>query len=212
MSNKLLIPFALVGILAGAALSYVYPSLSEQQQATALKTTLAFSPARDLVQPPAPFAELLAEKQDHWQLIFMGYTSCPDICPTTLMELNLIYPQLQQVADTRVVMLTADPLRDTPEHLASYVSYFNPEFASLSLPHSQLFGLSQQLMLPYAIVAEAAGKENYAVNHSAAIAVMAPQGKLAAIFKPQRVEGQLPVLNMQTVVQDFAQLVSSYPG
>lgn len=211
MSNKLLFPLALLALLAGAGVAYLYPTPG-QSHVGEFNTTLAFSPARSLSEPPQAFAHKLPQAGQHWQLIFMGYTSCPDICPTTLMELNQIYPQLQQLADTRIMMLTADPLRDTPEHLASYVEYFNPEFDSLSLPHNQLFGLSQQLMLPYAIVAEQPAHANYAVNHSAAIAIMAPGGKLAGIVKPQKTKGQLPLVDMQLLLKDFELLVTQYAG
>lgn len=212
MTTKWMIPLALVGLLAGVAISVLVSGKHTSSQAVTYETTLTFSPARELVQLPDAFSALLPQQADHWQLIFMGYTSCPDICPTTLMELNLAYPKFQQQAATRIMMLTADPLRDTPEYLATYVRYFNPEFSSLSLPHNQLFGLSQQLMLPYSIVAEMPDNPNYPVSHSAAIAVINPRGQLAAMFKPQRIEGQLPTLNMELVVKDFATLVAQHTG
>ena len=63
----------------------------------------------------------------HWSLVFVGYTYCPDICPTTLAELKGIYPELQKIptdSPIQVVLLSVDPNRDTPERLNEYINFF----------------------------------------------------------------------------------------
>lgn len=62
----------------------------------------------------------------HWSLVFVGYTYCPDICPTTLAELTSIYPELQKIPTDfpiQVVLLSVDPKRDTPERLNEYINF-----------------------------------------------------------------------------------------
>ncbi len=61
--------------------------------------------------------------------LFFGYTSCPDICPTTMAELNQALEKLGDQADqVQVLFVTVDPQRDTPERVQEYVNHFNPEF------------------------------------------------------------------------------------
>ena len=91
---------------------------------------------------PAPEFELtqgngssfrLSEKRGDVVLLFFGYTSCPDVCPTTLSEMKRVMADLGADAErVQVVFVTVDPERDTPEKLKDYVSIFNPAFIGLS--------------------------------------------------------------------------------
>ena len=67
-------------------------------------------------------------------LLSFGYTSCPDICPTTLMQLNSVTQKLggKESQDLQVVFVTIDPERDTPERLQKYIPYFNDSFIGLT--------------------------------------------------------------------------------
>ena len=59
----------------------------------------------------------------HWQLLMLGYTQCPDLCPTTLAELAKLRTAV--TADQlRIVFVSIDPRRDTPSRLAAYVQFF----------------------------------------------------------------------------------------
>jgi len=71
---------------------------------------------------------------DHWNLVFMGFTSCPDICPTLLTDVANIYKQLKPETQKKVqvVFLSVDPKRDTTEHLNKYLNYFHPEFIGIT--------------------------------------------------------------------------------
>ena len=75
-----------------------------------------------------------ARLEGGWTLIFFGFTFCPDICPTTMTFLDGFVGQLEgtEAEDTRVVMVTVDPARDTVEQLAKYVPYFNPDFTGVT--------------------------------------------------------------------------------
>lgn len=144
-----------------------------------------------------------------WSWVFFGYTSCPDVCPTTLQELNLIYPQLKETADnTQVLLVTVDPNRDTEQKLAAYIGYFNPEFKALRADHSVLFPFARNLGLMYAITD--GGDENYLVDHSASLVLINPNGKIAAIMKPNQEYGQLPTIDGQLMASDFARIVGLF--
>jgi protein SCO1 len=93
--------------------------------------------------PHAPdFSTLSDQKGQHVNLedlrgklvlIYFGYTNCPDFCPTTMIRLNQVVSDLDERAeDVVVIMVTTDPLRDTPEKLGSYLVNFNPSFLGLT--------------------------------------------------------------------------------
>lgn len=144
---------------------------------------------------------------DKWSWVFFGYTSCPDVCPTTLQELNFNYDALKAIApNTQVILASVDPKRDQVEKLAQYIAYFNDEFIAVRAGHDVLFPFARNLGLMYAIT-EDTNQENYLVDHSASVVLINPQGKIAAIFKPKHELGQLPIINGEEVVSDFAKIV-----
>jgi protein SCO1/2 len=65
-------------------------------------------------------------------VVYFGYTSCPDVCPTTLFDLRRAVEMLgEEGRDVEVVFMTVDPDYDTPQKIAEYLSYFNPSFIGL---------------------------------------------------------------------------------
>lgn len=146
-----------------------------------------------------------------WSLIFFGYTSCPDVCPTTLQELNFIYDDLKDISEnTQVLLVSVDPQRDTQDKLAKYIGYFNPEFKALRANHSVLFPFARNLGLMYGITGtgdEEEDDEHYLVDHSASLVLINPNGDISAIFKPQHELGQPPTINGSALVDDFSKIV-----
>lgn len=143
-----------------------------------------------------------------WSWVFFGYTSCPDVCPTTLQELNFIYDELKAInSNAQVLLVSVDPQRDTVEKLSQYIAYFNKEFKALTADHSVLFPFARNLGLMYAISDEKRD-DNYLVDHSASIVLVNPDGKVAAIFKPEHELGQLPIISGDNLVSDFAKIVN----
>ena len=67
-----------------------------------------------------------------WQLVFFGYTHCPDVCPTTLNELSLAFDKLgpRRRSKVGIVFISVDPERDTPAVLKEYVSSFSARRSS----------------------------------------------------------------------------------
>lgn len=141
-----------------------------------------------------------------WTIVVFGYTYCPDVCPTTLARLKGVYGQLKAIAPMQVVFVSADPLRDDIARLTQYINYFEPEFIAVTANHDKLFPFAQSLLLPYGIIA-IKPNDDYAVSHSASIALINPQGKLVGQFKPRHQLGAIAVVDMKLLASTFASIV-----
>lgn len=187
---------ALVAIITVLLVAFVYtmskPRLMSEGQLRANGLFLferprdigAFNLVDDQGQPFTP-----ASLQGKWSLLFFGFTYCPDICPTTMMDLNKFRQQLEPAlaADTQIAMVTVDPARDTVEKLGQYVRYFNPEFRGVTGEFVDLHQFATSLSIPFARVP--GGGDNYQVEHSANIAVLNPRGHYVAFIRgPLNVE------------------------
>ena len=145
-----------------------------------------------------------------WSLVFVGYTFCPDICPTTMAELNGIYPELKaldSVKPIKVVFVSVDPKRDSVERLAEYVNYFNEEFIAVTGEHKALFPFVRNLGMMYAI-AQSTDNPNYLVDHSASVVLVDPEARVIGRFKPKREPGKLSVSDPQQILADMPVIIS----
>jgi protein SCO1 len=117
-----------------------------------------------------------------WLLVFFGYTSWPDICPTTLGSLAAVLEQLGSVA-TRVqpVFITIDPTRDTPEALGAYLTSFDRRIIGLTGNDEQIARIAAIFGVQYFQVPGSDPKD-YAIAHSALIYVIGPEGGLVTQF------------------------------
>jgi len=119
----------------------------------------------------------------HWSLLFFGFTHCPDICPTTMALLNEFVAGLdaEEASDTRVVMVSVDPARDTVKQLASYVPFFNPDFTGVTGDFLAIHRLATALNIPFRKVT---GEGNdYQVEHGANVVLINPRGDYHGFFK-----------------------------
>lgn len=121
--------------------------------------------------------------KDRWTLIFFGFTHCPDICPTTMAELAELKSQLAgtEASDARVVMVSVDPARDTPDRLAQYVPYFHPDFIGVTGEFADILSVAQRLNAPFRKVSEPDG--GYQMEHSANVMLMNPRGDYHGFFR-----------------------------
>ena len=81
----------------------------------------------------------------HWSVLFFGYTHCPDICPTVMLDMANVYEEYKKRQDARelqVVFVSVDPNRDTLKLLKDYVSYFNPNFLGVTGERQQIDALT----------------------------------------------------------------------
>lgn len=154
--------------------------------------------------------ELVTKQQflGQWNLVFLGYTSCPDICPLTLAKLNAVYKNLQADYPLQVWFLSVDPKRDTPAKRKQYIDYFNPDFLAVSGEHKHLFPVVRELGLIYAI--SDSSESEYAVDHSASVAMVDQHGAVRAIFKPEFKQGSVPLINATTLTEEFKKIADYY--
>ena len=147
-----------------------------------------------------------------WTLFFAGYTFCPDVCPTTLADLDRIYPSLtnDNNTTTQVVFVSVDPNRDKAEQLADYVHYFNKNFIGVTSTHKQLWPFVTQLGLIYGIVEAGDTDDFYLVDHSASIVLIDPDGKLHATFKSVPNKQGINSVDMDLMVEDIKELQQQY--
>jgi protein SCO1/2 len=125
-----------------------------------------------------------ADWNGHWNIAFFGYTHCPDICPTTLATFKQVWKVLD--ADVRERLrfdfISVDPARDTPEQLARYVAFFNPEFIAATGSDAELTRLTRALGLVYARGEPKDG--TYEVDHSASAVLFDPHGNQVGLLRP----------------------------
>jgi len=125
----------------------------------------------------------LSEMRGNVVLLFFGYTSCPDVCPTTLAELKLALSELKEedVAQVKVLFVTVDPERDTPERVQEYVNRFNPAFVGLSGSQAELEKIWQAYGV-YREIIQGTSAAGYTVDHTARVTVIDQQGNLRISF------------------------------
>ncbi|MDM7862047.1 SCO family protein [Alteromonas sp. ASW11-36] len=144
-----------------------------------------------------------------WSLLFVGYTYCPDVCPTTMAAINSAYKDLVSAtpAEPQVVFLSVDPKRDTIERLNEYMNFFNPAFIGMTGEHKELFPLVRSMGMMYAMT-ESTDTPDYLIDHSASIVVINPQAQVVGRFKPQHTPGQLAISDTDQIIADLPILMS----
>jgi len=219
---------AIASIAAGYWLSSIQQpdetSPAELKQKELADARSNFSPIQGTILSPARKLSIPALSKDdgetftlddltgHWSLLFFGYTNCPDICPVTMgvlakakktaTTINHIFPQ--------VVFVSVDPERDKQEMLSDYVRYFDKDFIGVTGESALIKALALQMSVVYMKMpaenaAEAGSKDddagnNYTVDHSSALLLLNPEGKLAAFFNPPH--------DPDTILKDFQTVVN----
>ena len=130
------------------------------------------------------------ELAGHWTLVFLGFTFCPDVCPTTLAELAQAQKQWESMPEStrpRVLFVSVDPERDTPGKTGEYAHAFHPDTlaATADVPALEKFATSLGFVFMKAPGANFEhNPQDYSVDHSAHIAVLDPPGRLAGLIRP----------------------------
>lgn len=144
------------------------------------------------------------ELAGHWTLAFLGFTYCPDVCPTTLAQLSQVQKQWETLPDAtrpRVLFVSVDPERDSPTRTGEYAHAFHPDTlaATADVPALEKFATSLGF-----VFMKVPGKNfeqnpnDYSVDHSANIALLDPQGRLAGLIRPP--------FQPQAIADDLARL------
>ncbi len=133
----------------------------------------------------------LADWQGQWDLVFFGFTYCPDICPMSLAMMRDLDDQLLAAGTVRprVTFVSVDPERDDLQRLGNYVNWFSPEFQAVTGPHPQLLALTRQLGVIY--VRQELEDGDYTIDHSGSIILIDPQGRLHGLLRPPHLASEL---------------------
>ncbi len=140
---------------------------------------------------------------DRWNLIFFGFTNCPDFCPLELQKLGKLLQLSQQNQQSRfpvqVIFISLDPERDTSEKINAYTAFFHPQILGLSSSNVELVKVAHFFGSDYSRKATAAGaalnipagidmpsyvENNYQVDHSARIYIVNPDSSYVGSFAP----------------------------
>ena len=119
-----------------------------------------------------------------YQLIYFGYTYCPDICPNTLQIVSLALDQLGDAArQIQPYFITVDPQRDSVQVMRNYVDYFDPRLIGLTGSKSMIENMTRQFKVRYEKVASESGDPAlYLMDHTASLYLMAPDGSFITKF------------------------------
>lgn len=143
--------------------------------------------------------------QGHWTLVFLGFTHCPDVCPTTLAQLAGAQKQWATLPATtrpRLLFVSADPERDTPQLVAQYAHAFHPDTLAATAPLPQLQAFARSLSLVFMKVPGASGAaDDYSIDHSAALVLLDPQVRMAGVVQPP--------LDVKGIAADLATLTKT---
>ena len=180
--NSIVAAVLVIALAAG-----IFVALRLQQPPPELRSAL-------LLPAPTPLPEFALVDQfgnnvsretfrGHWSLVFFGFTNCPDICPVTLQILASATKNLRAAgAQTlpRIVLVSVDPERDTPELIGRYVDYFGDGNLGVTGSLEELNKLTSALGIYFE--KQPGDGETYAVDHSAAVLLVDPAGRLHALF------------------------------
>ena len=141
--------------------------------------------------------------KNQWTFVYVGYTFCPDACPLTLSTMNQTHALLTESEEQspQMMLVSVDPERDTPERLAEYVAYFNPEFKGATGSPENLQNFANQTRAIYSLPDDRSSGE-YLVDHSSSIVLINPDAAVHAIFTPPQTAEKL--------AKDFAEIITAY--
>ena len=195
MFNRSILIVLVVALAAGLGLvaSQHWFGRDAAPAGPALATVRLFPQPRDL--PPFALQQsdgtqlVPGELHGHWTLVFLGFTHCPDICPTTLADLSRAQKAWEALPETRrprVLFVSVDPERDSPDRIGEYAAFFHRDTlaATADVPALEAFARSLSLVFMKAPPAEGAPADQYSVDHSAALALIDPEGRMAGVLQP----------------------------
>ncbi|RPH61146.1 MAG: SCO family protein [Chloroflexi bacterium] len=161
-----------------------------------------------IIDPPKPMPDFtlqsaegpvnLGDFRGKIVVLYFGYLSCPDVCPTTLAALREALNQLGAKAqDAQVIFVSVDYGRDTPEKARDYATNFHPDFLGLAGSKEQVDAVTKDFGIYYLINPP---DENgfYTVDHTATVQVLNPAGELIMTWpygiQPDEIASDLKVL------------------
>jgi len=130
-----------------------------------------------------------------WNLLFFAFTSCPDICPTTLSLVSKAYSELEM--PVRIIMVTVDPDRDSLEILKNYLGSFNEDFIGYRGEFDETVKLAQQLNVAFGKI-PGSQPGTYTMDHNASLALVDSGGNYVGFIKSPQSSS-----NIKTILNSF---------
>jgi protein SCO1/2 len=177
-----LFALAIVAIVAAGVVYWVANRTEAYQFKGGEISPAAIAPPLDLTdQYGNPFT--LDREDDQVSLIYFGYTTCPDLCPTTLNDFAIVKDELgEDAAKVDFILVTFDPERDTEARLKEYLNFFDPEFIGLYGDEAQ----TEQFLQDYGVTIKRIEYPNsstgYLIDHTALIYVIDKEGRLRLTY------------------------------
>lgn len=186
MPRPIIVAIVLAGVLAGIAAARLFGGADDA--APQLEQAVLFQVPRPLPQATLAAADGssfgTASLGGRWTFLFFGFVNCPDICPTTLATLAAVGKSLADLPPAErpaVAFVSVDPGRDTPEVLARYVAHFDPAFEAATGSAAAIEAWTRALGVAV-IIGPPAADGSYTVDHSAAVFLVDPDAREAALF------------------------------
>lgn len=166
-------------------------SVADRQNLAELQGSLQTSTALPLDFKTVPDFELLDVNaapitqtvfEDHWSIVFFGYTHCPDVCPITLHVMKNVVSKLAQQQQTapQIVFVSVDPARDTSQIMKDYIAFFDDSFVGITGERNAVHALTSSLGIVASFSANEEDPENYIVDHTASLLLIDPQKRVRA--------------------------------
>lgn len=231
MFNRTTLLILLVALATGAGLmaaEFVFNRERAPASAPPMQTVRLMPQARvlpDFALQQSDRTQLLpGELRGHWTVVFIGFTFCPDVCPTTLAELAQAqnrWSALPESTRPRVLFVSVDPERDSIEKIGEYAHAFHKDTlaATADLPTLEAFTKSLSLVFAKVPLGEDAAGEDaagedaagedapadqYTIDHSAMLVLLDPQGRMAGIIRPP--------FQPRAIAEDLAALTAHSQG
>ena len=122
----------------------------------------------------------LSDFNDQLVVLYFGYTSCPDVCPTSLTTMRFAFAELSKTELEKVqgLFISVDPDRDSLEHLATYAQFFSPNIIGASGTKQQIDQAVANFGAYYRLVDQSDSAMDYTVDHSSKIYLIGPDTQL----------------------------------
>jgi protein SCO1/2 len=216
MFNRTTLLILLVALATGAGLmaaEHVFNRSPAPASAPPLKTVRLMSTPRvlpDFALQQSDRTQLLpGELRGHWTVVFIGFTFCPDVCPTTLAELAQAqnrWTTLPESTRPRVLFVSVDPERDTIEKIGEYAHAFHRDTlaATADIPTLEAFAKSLSMVFAKVPLGDDAPADQYTIDHSGTLVLLDPQGRMAGVIQPP--------LQPRGIAEDLATLTAHAQG
>ncbi len=143
----------------------------------------------------------LADFRGRVVILFFGYTSCPDICPTALARFAAVREALgEERQRLQVLFVTLDPERDSPARLGEYVTWFDPSFLGLWSDRETLARTVAEFRIT-AVRQEVGGGLGYTLDHTAGAYVYDPRGRLRLLI-PDNAQVSAVVADLRRLLRE----------